>query len=394
MAHVQRKCSECRRSVPAGARACPSCGSREARWVARYVAPDHRERSRSFTKKIDAERYLAAQESKKTTGEWTDPALGRVTLTVFYAEWLREAIDANNPAPSTRAKYEGVWRLYLAPRLGGYPVAAITREDVRRAVRAVGSPWQAQETLKLLRMLLYRAMDGGAIGRNPAARIEAPEARRSKVRVLKPGELDAIVEALPARWRAFVLLGAYSSLRWSELVALRRDDLDLEARTVEVDEKLVEVRGEWVWGEPKTAESARTVHLPQAVIRPLAEHLLRFPPLHGQSEPRLEGLVFYGEKGGPVRRHSFRKVWERACRASGIEGVRPEWLRHTGASLAYAATHDLKAVAERLGHTSVRMVDTVYVRVYEEASRELADAIDALLERASRVHDGTTTGRD
>jgi integrase len=34
--------------------------------------------------------------------------------------------------------------------------------------------------------------------------------------------------------------------------------------------------------------------------------------------------------------------------------------------VAYAATHDLKAVAERLGHTSVRMVDSVYVRLYEE----------------------------
>jgi hypothetical protein len=50
-------------------------------------------------------------------------------------------------------------------------------------------------------------------------------------------------------------------------------------------------------------------------------------------------------------------------------------------------------VAERLGHTSVRMVDAVYVRLCEETSRELADAIDMLVERASRVRDGTTTGR-
>ena len=39
MAHVQRKCSSCRRSVPPGARACPACGSRDARWVARSVEP-------------------------------------------------------------------------------------------------------------------------------------------------------------------------------------------------------------------------------------------------------------------------------------------------------------------------------------------------------------------
>jgi integrase len=104
--------------------------------------------------------------------------------------------------------------------------------------------------------------------------------------------------------------------------------------------------------------------------------------------------VFYVDKGGPVRRHSFRNVSDRACLRAGLEGVRPRWVRHAGASLAYAASHDLKGVAQRLGHTFVRMVDAVYVRLYEEPSRDLAEAIDELVSRASRVRHGTTTGRD
>lgn len=66
--------------------------------------------------------------------------------------------------------------------------------------------------------------------------------------------------------------------------------------------------------------------------------------------------------------------------------MRVGWLRHSGASLAYAATHDLKATAERLGHTSTRMVDTVYLKLYQDADRRVADAIDDLL-RASAVHE-------
>jgi integrase len=64
--------------------------------------------------------------------------------------------------------------------------------------------------------------------------------------------------------------------------------------------------------------------------------------------------------------------------------VRPEWLRHTGSSIAYAATRDMKAVAQRLGHTSTRMMNTVYVAIYPSASRATADAIDELV-RASRA---------
>jgi RES domain-containing protein len=48
--------------------------------------------------------------------------------------------------------------------------------------------------------------------------------------------------------------------------------------------------------------------------------------------------------------------------------------------LAYAATRYMKAVAERVGHTSTRMLDSVYVKVYADVSHVVADAIDALVE--------------
>ena len=43
----------------------------------------------------------------------------------------------------------------------------------------------------------------------------------------------------------------------------------------------------------------------------------------------------------------------------------------------------MKAVAARPGHTSVRMMDTVYVEICSDAARGLADAIDRLVEDAS-----------
>ena len=40
-------------------------------------------------------------------------------------------------------------------------------------------------------------------------------------------QVEAVADALGARWRAMVFLAAYSSLRWWELVELRLDRLDL-----------------------------------------------------------------------------------------------------------------------------------------------------------------------
>jgi len=98
-------------------------------------------------------------------------------------------------------------------------------------------------------------------------------------------------------------------------------------------------------------------------------------------------LIFHGRGGNPVRRKVFRAAWLKALNAAKItKHVRPGWLRHSGASLAYAASHDLKLVSKRLGHTSTRMVDSTYVKLYEDASRAVVEAMDELL-RASAVRE-------
>jgi integrase len=118
------------------------------------------------------------------------------------------------------------------------------------------------------------------------------------------------------------------------------------------------------------------------VVGSLAGQLLRYPSGG-------DGLLFTGNTGEPVRRKTFRPVWLRALKAAGIpEHVRPGWLRHSGASLAYDATKDLLATAQRLGHTSTRMVDSTYVEIYGEVNRQIADAIDAAVSDAGPMRDG------
>jgi hypothetical protein len=58
--------------------------SRE-RWRARYRGPDGRERSKTFDRRVDADRWLAGVSFAIARGEWTDPARARVTL----GDWSR-----------------------------------------------------------------------------------------------------------------------------------------------------------------------------------------------------------------------------------------------------------------------------------------------------------------
>jgi hypothetical protein len=98
------------------------------------------------------------------------------------------------------------------------------------------------------------------------------------MRIATVEQVAAIADRMPSRYRALVLVAAFSGLRWGELVGLRRKRIDLEAGTVMVAEQLVEVNGTFSVGPPKSAAGRRTV---------LRVHDLCLPPAPGHRRRRL-----------------------------------------------------------------------------------------------------------
>ena len=59
----------------------------------RYRDPAGGQRSKVFARKTDAQRFLNETETAKARGTWTDPTLGRVQLTEWYALWRRATVE-------------------------------------------------------------------------------------------------------------------------------------------------------------------------------------------------------------------------------------------------------------------------------------------------------------
>jgi integrase len=87
------------------------------------------------------------------------------------------------------------------------------------------------------------AVDDERIRKNPC-RIKGADQDNSPERpTVTIGEVYAIADAIKPWWRTLVLMAAFSSLRWGELIALRQRYLDLEQGLVTVKAKLAEVEG-------------------------------------------------------------------------------------------------------------------------------------------------------
>jgi hypothetical protein len=110
--------------------------------------------------------------------------------------------------------------------------------------------------------------DAKPLPQRAAAKIEQEE-----MRFLTPAEIVDLAEAIHARYRALVFVGAYGGLRMGELAGLRQSRVDLLAGAVTVAETPTEVKGKLIAGPPKTRAGRRTVGLPPFVVRELEAHL-------------------------------------------------------------------------------------------------------------------------
>ena len=345
-------------------------GSR--RYQVRYVAPDGRERAKTFGRKVDADRFAASVETDKGRGEWIDPRLGRTTVEEWAQGWLQRLAHVR---PKTRVGYESLLRTCVLPTFGTTPLARVEQPAVAAWVsemRARGlSASRIRQAYRVLSSLMAAAVQGGYLARTPCAGIRLPRAARRDAMLLTAGEVDRLAKAA-GDYGTLVYLLAYGGLRWGEVAALRRRRCDLLRRRVEVAEAVSDVNGRLEYGPTKTFER-RWVRLPQFLVERLARQLKSVA-----ADP--EELVFRGQRGAPLRYQSFRRaVWDKAVIEAGLpDGLTPHCLRHTCASLLVAGGADPVAVQRHLGHRDVTTTMNVYAGLFPNRLDEIATALDGL----------------
>jgi integrase len=163
-------------------------------------------------------------------------------------------------------------------------------------------------------------------------------------------EVFDLADRIGPTYRAFVLTAALASLRWGELVALRRRDIDLDEGLIFVRRAMVERGGSLEVSLPKNSRT-RIVALPEVLVDGLRSHLT-----HLDADPDAA-----------------------AVKGAGLPaGFRFHDLRHTGNHLAAQTGASTRELMQRMGHSTVRAA-MIYQHATDARSRQLADRLDALV---------------
>ncbi len=292
------------------------------------------------------------------------------TATAITADWERAqrvldddllrrgAADRTRRAYSTDVRQFAVW----ASAAGIEPQDAGPRELRRYAAglskRRV-APSTVARKLAALRACFRALREHGLVSQNPAELVASPRRPRHLPRVLRPDELAALLDRIPAgtplelRDRALLEVAYGCGLRAEELVRL-----ELTSVTFDAEELRVEGKG----------GKTRIVPAGEPALAALTRYLERGRPAL-VSDPA-EPAMFLSKSGRGLSTSDVRRrlaVWARAAALQG--GVSPHALRHSFATHLLDGGADLRAIQELLGHSSISTTQ-IYTRV--ESARLLS----------------------
>lgn len=373
MAHVEDRWEK----VVDGRKAPTDRHGRGNRWRARYLDPNGRERSQTFARKLDAERFLATVETDKLRGAYLDPSAGRVTLDEYFAEWSQRQLWETN----TRAAMRLAMR---STQLGTVTLAQLRRSHIESWIKRMDADGLAAGTIKTrvnnVRSVLRAAVRDRAIALDPSDGVTVPRDRRREatMRLPTPAQVGEILDAADPAFRAFIALAAFAGLRLGEIAGLQVGDIDFLRRRLEVRRQvqragagLVEIRA------PKYG-SERVVYLAEGLLELLSAHIARH---RTGGEPTR--WLFEVSPGKPPHQNTAGHQWRTACRRAGLVDVTLHDLRHFYASGLIAAGCDVVTVQRALGHAKATTTLNTYAHLWPTAEDRTRTAASGLFDAAT-----------
>src|SRR5665213_1639541 len=196
----------------------PRRAGSKAVYRVRFRDPAGAQRSRSFARKSDAERFAAGVETDKARGSYIDASLGRMSLAAYAAQWL----EMQTSDESTREAQARRLRVHILPDLGATPLAALRATQVQswlRSKQITLAPSTVRVVFGTLSAVMASAVDDDRIAKNPcqAGAVRLPKRELKRIVPWSASQVALLHEALPDRYQAALIIAAGLGLRQSEL---------------------------------------------------------------------------------------------------------------------------------------------------------------------------------
>jgi integrase len=309
---------------------------------------------------------------------------GSIQLAHFLQEWLERR--KKDLSPKGWREYELDIRLHIAPGLGKIkldrlePLQIIAWQD---ALEERCSPWVAKKARACLQSALTDAVYWQLILRNPCDTVRNVRLPAQEGNIWEPHECEAFLEtAHGSSHHLAYYLTLNLGLRIGELRGLQWSDFSLIGGVMylRVQRQNTSDASTPVFG-PTKGKKERVLDVTEDVIQLLQEHK------HGQEVRRTKlaeqwkdyELVITTGHGTPVSTSRLRKAFYSLAEKARLPFLKFHELRHSAGSIWLARGMTLEQVSFRLGHSSVKVTERVYLHQLKKAPQPFGMSMHMML---------------
>jgi integrase len=162
---------------------------------------------------------------------------------------------------------------------------------------------------------------------------------------------------------------------------LKWGDVDLKKGTLTIRRALVRVKGGYRFGDPKTTTSNRTILLPDAVTKVKSwkeNQSLEVKAFNGEFNPL--NMVFTNQIGNFINPDYISRSFKKDLKIANLPEIRFHDLRHGHATMLMEAGEDIKVIADRLGHSTIKLTADTYSHPGEKMQKEASNKLDQILQ--------------
>lgn len=353
----------------------------------RYKAPDG-------TVKSSCKRGF---KLKKDARDWQETELPKLIKQLQHEETLDENLTMSElideymeftklrRRSSTAENKENIIDSKIRPYFNKQKVHSITPNDIRKWQDKIlslrkndGKPLSAtyQRTISnQLSAILNYAVTYHNLPSNPVLKIERlgrkiPEQERGYWTLEEYQKFSKAIQDKPEYYYAFEVF-FWCGLRLGELLALTKEDVDCEAKTLKVVNSFSKEEKEF--GDTKSKSSKRTVHMPDALAEEMKEYMDSLYGLKPQSR------IF------ELSKSALHREMTRGSTLAGVKRIPIHGLRHSHISLLMNSITcaSVMDIAKRAGHKTPD-ITMIYSHRYSTKDQIIAEQLNGIMKGDSK----------
>lgn len=327
-----------------------------------------------FKTKKEAQAEAAKLHHELTTGLYVDEK--KLLLNDFFETWLK-TYEKKVTESTVRIRKGSFDR--FKKEIGNIDMNKITHKMYQTAIDNLAEKysWNTVQAINSTIKLMYKkAKQMEMVIKDPTQYAELPKKPSKKgIQFIEKDELGYLLdvakqEGLDQDYTLFTVL-AYSGMRITELLALKKTDLNFKENTIDINKIIFNPknnRHNYKLTPTKTENSSRVIKMDERVMRLLKKHLTE------QNEIKLlnpeydnQEFVFADYDGKPFTHAKAHYRFKRILEKSELDdSLTLHMFRHTHISLLIESGARDKEIMERVGHADIKTTMNIYAHLTKD----------------------------